>query len=85
MNENRVYCHFKGGLYCVVTSAVRESDGVPVVVYRELRGEERTFVRPLDEFLSRVECQGVLIPRFRYIGRLSDISGNTITVFRNEE
>lgn len=43
--------HVKGGVYTVVTTAIREEDLTPVVVYRD--GEGVTWVRPLPEWSER--------------------------------
>ncbi len=53
-----VWRHRKGGVYQVMANAIRESDLVPVVVYRETfptgmgwtRGFPLTWTRPLTEF-----------------------------------
>lgn len=53
---NRIYRHFKGGLYLVTDVAVDASDGGKLyVVYRALYGDCQMFVRPMDNFLSPVD------------------------------
>ena len=39
-----------------------------MVVYEELYGEHRLWVRPADQFFEIVEAGGVLQPRFAYLG-----------------
>jgi len=51
-----IFKHYKGGLYKFITLAVREQDGVCVVVYRsEETGQ--TFTRSAVEFFMRVRFE----------------------------
>jgi hypothetical protein len=43
--------HYKGGLYRVITTALREADLVPMVVYESEDGP--VFVRPMSEFSEK--------------------------------
>lgn len=47
------YEHFKGGLYEVVCTAVEESVGTKLVIYRSL-ADGRTWARPLLSFWQQV-------------------------------
>lgn len=49
-DQQEIFRHKKtGGVYAVVCNATRESDGVPLVVYRNL-DTGALWVRPADEF-----------------------------------
>lgn len=62
------YRHFKGQHYEVLGVA-RDSETLrEVVVYRALYGEHGLWVRPLDMFISRIERDGLAMPRFEYVG-----------------
>lgn len=39
------------------------------VVYRQLYGNEEVWIRPLDMFCESILVDGVLTPRFTYIGK----------------
>ena len=52
---NRIYRHFKGGLYLVIDVAIYEGTGDVCVVYRALYGDCQMYVRPMEEFLSPVD------------------------------
>lgn len=49
-----VFRHYKGGLYTTVGSCLRADTKEPLVLYRELYGESRLWVRPLSEWFENV-------------------------------
>lgn len=51
---NRVYRHFKGGLYLVMDIAINSETMEEMVVYRALYGDNKLWVRPKDMFLDVV-------------------------------
>ena len=58
MNEivkGGLYRHFKGMYYYVMDIATHSETGEQFVVYQQLYGERRTFIRPLDMFASDVD------------------------------
>ena len=50
-----LYRHFKGMLYYVIDIAIHSETDEPHVVYQQLYGERKTFVRPLVMFASEVD------------------------------
>ena len=52
---NRIYKHFKGNLYLVEGIATDSETGEKCVIYRELYGENKLWVRPYDMFISEVD------------------------------
>lgn len=50
-----VYRHFKGNLYEVKAVAKHSETLEKMVVYQALYGDNETFVRPLDSFMSKVD------------------------------
>ena len=62
------YRHFKGNEYRVIGFAKHSETEEEMVVYEELYGEHRLWVRPADQFFEIMEAGGVLQPRFAYLG-----------------
>lgn len=52
---NEVYRHFKGKYYIVIDIAFHSETQEQYVVYRQLYGEGKLWVRPLDMFLGLVD------------------------------
>lgn len=64
------YAHYKHPEqpYTVTGLAILEAtDGVAVLYRVEEKGEQVTFIRPLDDWLSTVEWNGRTVPRFSLI------------------
>lgn len=50
-----LYRHFKGMYYYVSDIAIHSETGEPFVVYQQLYGERKTYIRPLAMFASEVD------------------------------
>lgn len=60
MNEIKIkgiYKHFKGDYYLLEDIATNSEDLKQYAVYRQLYGENKLFIRPLEMFLSEVDHQ----------------------------
>ena len=55
IHVNHIYRHFKGDQYLVVGIATHSETDEDMVVYRQLYGDGKLYVRPLDIFLSEVD------------------------------
>lgn len=67
------YRHYKGQEYIVYGLARHSETQEELVVYRQNYGDHGLWVRPLRMFQENVEVQGVLMPRFQYLGPESSI------------
>ena len=62
------YRHYKNLLYQVL-GTVRHSESLePMTLYKALYGEEGMWVRPAAMFNETVEINGVVQPRFAWVG-----------------
>ena len=52
--QGEIYRHFKGNLYEILAIAMHTETQENMVVYREVDGD-KTYVRPLDMFVSEVD------------------------------
>lgn len=50
-----IYQHFKGDYYLVEDVATHSETNEQCVVYRQLYGEHKLYIRPLEMFLSEVD------------------------------
>lgn len=63
-----LYRHFKGNEYELLYVAKHSETLEEMVVYRALYGEHGVWVRPAHMWSETVERDGVVTPRFTYIG-----------------
>jgi len=62
------YCHYKNLLYQVL-GTVRHSESLePLTLYKALYGEQGLWVRPAAMFNETVDINGVVQPRFTWLG-----------------
>jgi hypothetical protein len=62
------YRHYKGGEYEVIGTVRHSEDLQPMTLYRALYGEQGLWVRPAAMFNETVVINGVLQPRFTFLG-----------------
>lgn len=70
---NGIYRHFKGDNYIVVDIAYDSETKEKMVVYRQLYGEGKLWVRPLEMFLSEVDREKYPDVEQKYRFELQDV------------
>jgi hypothetical protein len=65
-----VFEHYKGGIYRVLGIAGHTETKEKLVVYKDMQGE--MYARPYDMFFGDVFVNGETVPRFRYIGNITE-------------
>lgn len=66
------YRHYKGRDYVVLGVARHSETEEPLVVYRQDYGSRDLWVRPEAMFLEQVEIDGVVCPRFDFVGDVDE-------------
>jgi len=61
------YQHYKGEMYEVYMTARHSETEEWMVVYKALYGDEGMWVRPYEMFLEKLEVDGILVDRFKFI------------------
>jgi len=65
--QSGIYRHYKGNLYDVLTTAQHSETEEWMVVYKALYGEKGMWVRPYEIFIEKVEVDGVMVERFKFL------------------
>lgn len=66
--QTGIYEHYKGNRYRVIDIARHSETDELLVLYRPMYGEQNLWVRPFGMFFEKVEVDGFLVPRFKYVG-----------------
>ena len=70
--QTGVYEHYKGNQYKVIDTARHSETDELLVLYRPMYGDESLWVRPFAMFFEKVTVNGILVPRFKYIGDIDE-------------
>ena len=65
--EPGIYKHYKGNLYEVLSTAQHSETEEWMVVYKALYGEKGMWVRPFEMFVEKVEVEGEVLERFKFV------------------
>ena len=70
--QTGIYEHYKGNQYRVIDIARHSETDELLVLYRPMYGDESLWVRPFAMFFEKVTVDGVLVPRFKYVGDVNE-------------
>jgi len=62
------YRHYKGKDYRVIGVATHTETEEELVVYEQLYGDRKLWVRPVHVFQEVLDIAGSRVPRFQYLG-----------------
>jgi len=62
-----IYRHYKGNEYEVLMVAKHSETEEPLVIYRALYGDYGVWARPYEMFVEKVEVNGEMVDRFRFL------------------
>jgi len=66
-----IYQHYKGLNYEVIDTVRHSETEELMVLYRTCYGDEGLWVRPYSMFFEDIKIDGKLMPRFKYIRKIS--------------
>ena len=66
--QTGIYEHYKGNRYEVIDIVRHSETEELLVLYKTLYFPEGLWVRPFTMFFEKVTIDGVLTPRFKYVG-----------------
>lgn len=64
-----IYEHYKGNRYRVIALAKHSESHEDMVVYQNIADSNKIWVRPLAMFMEKIEFNGEVVARFKYIGK----------------
>ena len=64
-----IYEHYKGMRYEVIDTLRHSETEELMVLYRALYGDEGLWARPYTMFFENVTVDGLVSPRFKYVGK----------------
>lgn len=67
-----IYEHYKGHRYEVIDTLRHSETEELMVLYRALYGDEGLWARPYNMFFETIIIDSKEVPRFKYIGQISE-------------
>lgn len=67
------YQHFDGTFYRLLGNVCHWETNEPLVHYQEKEHPDKTWLHPVDSFISNVEIDGAVVPRFKFLGVAKEV------------
>lgn len=67
------YQHFEGAFIRLLGNVWHWQTNEPLIHYQDRECPDKTWLHPVDSFISSVEVDGLVVPRFKFLGVAKEV------------